>query len=181
MPATLVAPHAAPEVSAASLVSVENLSNGERMVALYASDMPDRFRYQRGDTAKLVAWVVQGAARLGLDELYRSAAYAHSYRLLWLTKMATEEQTRAHTDRFANARRLDRAESAAATLLCGPDRIDVAPSAVVRSRRSMVEGACYCEGAGWLPYDMGDGTYALTACPGHNPDGTMPTPSAVIS
>lgn len=181
MPATLVAPPVVSEVLAASLVSVGDLSSGERMVALYASDMPDRFRYQRGDQAKLVAWIVQGVARLGLDELYRSAAYAYSYRLLWLAKMATEEQVRAHAGRFANARRLVRAESAAGILLCGPNAVDVSPVAIARGRRSMVEGACYCEGSGWLPYDMGDGTYALTACPGHNPDGTMPTPSAVIS
>lgn len=167
MPATLVAEPVAPVVPSVPAVSVAELSNGERAVALYASDMPTRYRNRRGDLALLTFWVLQGVMRLGLDELYRSAAYAYGYRLLWAAGSATPEQDAAHARRFPSAARLDRAERLAAVLTC---RSEMTPEARKRGLRPLVEGACDCAGTGWVAYDMGDGTDALQACPGHNPD-----------
>lgn len=171
MPGTLVAEQVAPVAAALPAVSVEDLSNGERMVALYASDMPSNYRGRRGDSAQVNAWVLQGAMRLGLDELYRSAAYAYGYRLLWLANCTTPDQDAAHTRRFPSAKRLDRAEGLAALITC---RSEMTPEARKRGARILIEGACYCAGTGWVPFDMGDGTEAHQACPGHNPEGRMP-------
>ncbi|MGW1542557.1 hypothetical protein ACWCPM_20365 [Streptomyces sp. NPDC002309] len=168
MPATLVAENATPFTPA---VSVEELSNVERAVALYASDMPTRYRSSRGDLDLLTFWVLQGVMRLGLDELYRSAAYAYGYRLLWAAGSATPEQDAAHAHRFPSTARLDRAERVAALVTF---RSEMTPEARKRGGRPRVEGACHCAGTGWIPFDMGDGTEAHQACPGHNPEGRMP-------
>lgn len=156
---------------AGAVVSVSDLSSGERSVALYASDMPDRFRSRRGDDAQVTAWIVQGAERLGLDELYRWAAYAKGYRLLWMAGVNTPEQDAAHAARFPRASRLDRAERAAVVTVL---RTSVSRAAVARSRRPLVEGRCVCAGTGWLAsvFDPDDPTtYYRVNCPGHNPDG----------
>ncbi|MEU5197569.1 hypothetical protein AB0G86_26560 [Streptomyces scabiei] len=178
MPATLVAEHVPPVVPSMPAVSVVDLSNGERAVALYASDMPDRYKNRRGDIALLTFWVLQGAARLGLDELYRSAAYAYGYRLLRNAGWATREQDAAHVRRFPSAARLDGAEQLAALVTCLSTMTD---EAVKRGRRPLVEGACDCGGTGWAAYDMGDDTDAFQACPGHNPDGHTPLRSGVTA
>ncbi|MGW0599672.1 hypothetical protein ACWD11_21290 [Streptomyces sp. NPDC002776] len=168
MPATLVAEHVVPSTLA---LSVKDLSNGERAVALYASDMPSRYRGHRGDSDQVTAWVLQGAARLGLDELYRSAACAYGYRLLRLAGSATPEQDAAHARRFPSASRRNCAERVATALTFGSE---MTPEARKRGGRTLVEGACHCAGTGWIPFDMGDGTFAHQACPGHNPEGRMP-------
>ncbi|MGA5343297.1 hypothetical protein ACPCK3_30290 [Streptomyces griseoincarnatus] len=168
MPATLIAEHVASVALPDPAVQVEDLSNGERAVALYASDMPARYRVSRGDLALLTFWIVQGAARLGLDELYRSAAYASGYRRLRAAGWATPEQDAAHACRFSSASRLERAERLAAVVTY---RVAMTPEARERGRRTLVERACDCAGTGWAAFDMGDGTDALQACPGHNPNG----------
>ncbi|MGJ5833497.1 hypothetical protein [Streptomyces ossamyceticus] len=178
MPATLVVEHVAPILPSAHAVSVEDLSNGERAVALYASDMPTRYRNRRGDFDLLASWVLQGVMRLGLDELYQSAAYAYGYRLLWVANSATPEQKAAHARRFPSAARLDRAERLAALLTCGSG---MTPEAKRRGRQPLVEGACLCAGTGWVAYDMGDGTDALQSCPGHNPGGHLPVRAGVAA
>ncbi|GAB2327580.1 hypothetical protein [Streptomyces variabilis] len=159
-------------------MSVADLSNGERAVALYASDMPDRYRNRRGDLDLLTFWVLQGAARLGLDELYRSAAYAYGYRLLWAAGWATPEQDAAHARRFPSASRLDRAERLAAVVTC---RSTMTSEARKRGLRPLVDGACDCAGTGWAAFDMGDDTQAFQACPGHNPDGRTVLPAGVTA
>ncbi|MDF0371743.1 hypothetical protein OM788_001569 [Streptomyces sp. KA12] len=182
MPATLVAPRLTPPTSApAPLVSVEELSHGERKVALYASDMPNRYRYHKGADAQIVTWIRQGVARLGLKELYLSAAYARGYRLLEMSHAATPEQTRAHLARFANSRRLDRAESLAGLTVTGPGRIDISAAAIARSRRPMVEGACDCGGTGWMPLQVFEGEALSLSCPAHNPTGTRPNTRAAVT
>lgn len=178
MPATLVAEHATPVVAPALSVTVADLSHGERAVALYASDMPLRFMMRPGTEMTVAAWVLQGAARLGLDELYRSAAYAYGYRLLWLADWTTSEQDRAYKGRFPDARRWDRAERLATTFTVW-GKHSMTQVAKERGRHPMVEGACHCAGTGWIAYDMGDGTDALQACPGHNPDGRLPVRAEV--
>ncbi|MFI2302875.1 hypothetical protein ACH5AL_29145 [Actinacidiphila glaucinigra] len=181
MPATLNASHLAPELPATEAVSVSDLSNGERAVALYASDMPGEYRYRRGDDAKVFAWIVQGAGRLGLSELYRSAAFLRGFRLLWLARSATGEQKRAHALRFPNAARLRRAELLA-SLTVGMTQMSQA--AIDRSGRPQVEGACRCAGSGWFEvcFEPGDPTsVAWENCAAHNPKGHRPTPLAVVA
>src|SRR5689334_16551534 len=114
MPATLTRSHPASLLPSAQPLSPSGLSNMERAVALYASDMPQRFLMRPGTEATVAAWILQGAARLGFDEVQRSAACAYGYRLLWLADLTTAEQDRAHQRRFPNARRWDRAERLAA-------------------------------------------------------------------
>lgn len=184
MPATLVAPRITPDTSdAVPSISVEELWSGERKIALCASDMPGNYRYRRGDKAQLVAWIIQGAIRLGLEELSRSAAYAHSYRLLSLSNLATGEQIRAHRLRFPDSRRLNRAESIAHLVALGQDPVPYSAAAIARSRRPLVEGACHCGGTGWTevcfdPYDPT--AIASQSCPGHNPTGHLPGPSVAV-
>ncbi|MFI9767094.1 hypothetical protein ACIHJG_09555 [Streptomyces sp. NPDC052415] len=182
MPATLVAAHANHVAQVVPAVSAKDLSNTERAVALYASEMPNGYRYKGPDHhVTVLAWITQGAARLGLSELYRSAAFAYGYRLLWLARTATGEQTRAHKLRFPSADRLRRAESLA-SLTIGFPEARMTSEAIKRSRRPQVEGACRCGGTGWIDtcFDPDDPTTAVsTNCPGHNPEGYMPRPVVV--
>ncbi|MBY8879098.1 hypothetical protein [Actinacidiphila acidipaludis] len=141
--------------------------------------MPDRYRWTRGADAQVSAWIVQGAERLGLEELYRSAAYEHSYRLLWLAGLSTREQDTAHTVRFPCRPRLKRADGVASLSVL---RTRVSDAALARSKRPMVEGRCVCEGTGWYGnvFDPDDPTtYYESSCPGHNPDGLRTLPLAV--
>ncbi|MFD9966663.1 hypothetical protein ACFWYA_00565 [Streptomyces sp. NPDC059011] len=145
----------------------------ERAVALYASDMPAGFRYEKGDEETLSGWIVQGAVWLGLEELFRSAACACGYRRLWLADLATAEQRRAHRARFADARRLDLAERLA-SLVSVFAGVGMAQEAKDRAGRPLVEGACRCGGTGWITdgLDPDDPLTAyFRACPGHNPNG----------
>ncbi|MFE0804327.1 hypothetical protein [Streptomyces sp. NPDC058812] len=139
MPATLVAEHVAPVVTSSPAVSVTDLSNGERAVALYASDMPDSYRHQRGEDARLIAWIIQGVTRMGLDELRHTAALASGFRRLRQAKRVTAEQKRAHTERFPNAKR-DRRTGELASLLT----LSVPMSNEARDRglRYLLDGPC---------------------------------------
>lgn len=139
MPATLVAEHVASVASSVPSVSVEELSNGERAVALYASDLPDGYRYQRGDDAQLIAWIIQGAARMGLDRLRRTAALAAGFRRARTANRVTAEQTRAHAKRFPNVKRDRRTgELAALVTLYAP----VSDEARERGLRYALDGPC---------------------------------------
>ncbi|MXM62344.1 hypothetical protein GR925_02495 [Streptomyces sp. HUCO-GS316] len=109
MPATLVSLHAA------SAVSVEDLNNREREIALYASDMPTTYRYRVSDEETLKNWITQGAARIGLDALYVLAAENREYRRRWLNGQTTPAETAAHTRRFPESRRLRRSGELAST------------------------------------------------------------------
>jgi hypothetical protein len=176
MPATLSAPQVAPVTGL-----VEDLSNGERAVALYASDMPTSYSYRRGDDAQLGAWIAEGALRLGLPELYRSAAFLYSYEVLSLAGTATKDQERAHKARFPSAARLRRASSLASLTL---SMFRVSDAAIKRSNRPQVEGACRCAGTGWYevcfdPYEPT--SVALENCAAHNPNGLTPTPVRVFA
>lgn len=175
MPAMLTATHMA-SAPGPLTVSVKDLSNLERAVALYASDMPSRFRWRRSENATVSAWIVQGADRLGLAELYRSAAYLQGYLLLDMAHLATPEQDRAHRARFRDEHRLDRAEQVASSLTCLTDT-GMSQAAKDRGGRPLVEGACRCGGSGWIAdaLDPDDPTTGFhTACPVHNRTGTRP-------
>ncbi|WP_328725244.1 hypothetical protein [Streptomyces sp. NBC_00259] len=170
MPATLTAAHAAAPLVPVS-VSVRDLSNCERAVALYASDMPTGYRQRGRDYSQLCAWIVQGAARLRLGELYRSAAYAYGYRLLCLADLTTADQQRAHALRFPDGGRFEKAERMAGLVTCFAG-LGMSGAAMERGDRPGVEGNCRCYGSGWIRDrdDADDPTteYAMN-CPGHNP------------
>ncbi|MFF6916792.1 hypothetical protein [Streptomyces sp. NPDC012466] len=139
MPATMVAEH----VSSAGLpvpsVSVEDLSNGERTVALYASDLPDGYRYKRGDEAHLIAWIIQGVNRVGLDRLRDIAALEAGYRRCRARKRATAEQNRAHAERFPSPTRDRRAAELAALVTLF---VPVNDEARERGLRFLLDGPC---------------------------------------
>ncbi|MFF7330892.1 hypothetical protein [Streptomyces sp. NPDC008150] len=147
MPATLVAEHlalAAPGLSIDSLT--KNLCGMERAVALYASDMPSRFRFRRDLEPALLAWIGQGVDRLGREEVRRQASFFAGHRKLWLRDLLTPEIDRRHRARFPLARRLDMAERMASVtiMLTG-----VAPDA--RDLPEVIDGPCpKCDGAGKL-------------------------------
>jgi hypothetical protein len=177
MPATLTASPSASPVSlelGAAVSVIANLSNQERAVALYASDMPTAYKATGKSYAAVIAWILQGVARLGLAEVHRSAAYAYGYRLLWLADLTTQEQDQAHQSRFPNGRRWDRAERlASAFTMWGYCRMTRA--AKDRAGRPQVEGSCRCGGSGWITecLDPDDPTTRTARnCPGHNPNGS---------
>ncbi|PWI09611.1 hypothetical protein DIZ27_16140 [Streptomyces sp. NWU339] len=120
-------------------VSLSDLSNGERAVALYASDLPDGYRYKRGDDAQLVAWIIQGATRLGLDRLCRMAALEAGYRRLRALKRVTAEQKRAHAERFPDPKRDRRAGELAALVTHLASMSDEAQE---RGGRFLLDGPC---------------------------------------
>ncbi len=119
-------------------VSVCDLSNMERAVALYASDMPTSYRYRRTDDEELCDWIVQGAARLGLEELYRSAACASGYMRLWVEDKARPRHTAAHVARFPVQRRFDLAQRTASMVTIGHVR-EVSAAALERADRPIYE------------------------------------------
>ncbi|WP_435969210.1 hypothetical protein [Streptomyces sp. Qhu_M48] len=133
MPATLTLVHS-------GRISVRDLSNMERSVALYASDMPTSYRYRRGDDAKLCDWIVQGAARLGLEELYRSAAFTSGYLRLWVEDEAGPRHTAAHVARFPVEKRFHLTQRMASMVSLGPVP-GVSAAAMERSDRPMFETA----------------------------------------
>ncbi|WP_097911317.1 hypothetical protein [Streptomyces sp. b84] len=142
MPATLVTLHCVPSVS----IALEDLSNAERSVALYVSDMPDRYRYRRGDDALLESWIIQGATLLGLERLYRLAALLSGYQLAWMEKCASTVQEQAHAQRFPKTARLDRAGRMASLVSLNTPMSEAARA---RGLRPQFDGGCpTCEGSG---------------------------------
>ncbi|RSS90688.1 hypothetical protein EF903_12200 [Streptomyces sp. WAC05292] len=92
-------------------LSVSDLTNGERAVALYVSDMPTSYRFRRGDMPKTCDWILQGAARLGLEELSYVAALRQECRLGWLHGVTAEVSS---VEGFSDEARTERAEHLAA-------------------------------------------------------------------
>ncbi|MFG3379643.1 hypothetical protein [Streptomyces sp. NPDC047999] len=182
MPVTLTASHPVPVPPLVGVVSVSDLSNRERAVALYASDMPTRFVMRGSEQARVHGWMIQGAVRLGVREVHRLAAVAYGYRLLWLADLATAEQTRAQHLRFPNASRFSKAETTATLFTV---RTDLRMSQAAKDRGPRVEGGCLCAGTGWIAEsgDPGDPTMAgYISCPVDNPRGTaLPQRPAVIA
>lgn len=139
MPATLVAEHVSSVALFVPSVSVEDLSNGERTVALYASDLPDGYRYKRGDEAHLVAWIIQGVNRVGLDRLRYIAALEAGYRRFRARNSATAEQERAHAERFPNPERDQRAGELASLVTLS---VSMSDEARERGLRFLLDGPC---------------------------------------
>ncbi|MEU5218895.1 hypothetical protein AB0G79_22225 [Streptomyces sp. NPDC020807] len=121
------------------------LTGDERVVALYVSDMPDRFRASSVDKSQVAAWIVQGAERIGLEELRREAAFFYGHRLLEMSRVVPVDVQARHEQRFPKARRLEKAESlAAATKM--PTWMPMTPQAMARNSAAEVEGGCPCRG-----------------------------------
>ncbi|MFD8567104.1 hypothetical protein [Streptomyces sp. NPDC059639] len=141
--------------------------------------MPDSYRYKRGEDTQVEAWIIQGALRIGLEELYQSAAFLDGSRRLG--RYATDDQKKAHKRRFAKAARLRRTESLASLSLLWTKMTDAARE---RGKRPQVEGTCRCAGTGWtqICFDPEEPTsVASVNCPGHNPYGHIPTPVGVFA
>ncbi|MFD7888657.1 hypothetical protein ACFV3O_09265 [Streptomyces albidoflavus] len=102
--------------SATPGLAVHRLTNLERAVALYASDMPTGYRWRNADITTVIDWITQGVSRLSYAEVHRLARDARHFRLLWLANQATAEQTSQHNRDFPDSQRLKRVESAASTL-----------------------------------------------------------------
>ncbi|MGP3635697.1 hypothetical protein ACTU45_20425 [Streptomyces sp. 24-1644] len=142
MPATLMALPSVPSVQ----VELKDLSNTERAVALYVSDMPDRYRYRRGDDALLESWIIQGATRMGLETLYRLAALRSGFQLAWVEECTSAEQKRAQAKRFPKTARLNRAGQVASIVSL---HADMSEEAKERGCRPQFDGGCpACEGSG---------------------------------
>ncbi|MET7287582.1 hypothetical protein [Streptomyces sp. NPDC005573] len=147
MPATLIASQPVSALQAAEIISVSDLSNAERAVALYASDLPDSYSYGgRADDARLDAWVVQGATRMGLESLYRTAALHSGYGKSRAGKYLSSEQKRAEAERFPSRVRIRRSGELAALVTM---RVGVTDVARERGKRVEFDGGCpKCHGAG---------------------------------
>ncbi|MFF7990282.1 hypothetical protein ACFZDG_10890 [Kitasatospora xanthocidica] len=123
MHATLSAPLPAPrtvvsfpQAQQRAALLPEVTAGTARAVALYASDMPSTYRARPEDAARIEAWIVQGIERLGLDETRRRGRFLRSFNLLMLKGEDGPAVRAAYRKYFPQARRIDRAESVAATL-----------------------------------------------------------------
>ncbi|MEV3950060.1 hypothetical protein AB0K57_20750 [Streptomyces halstedii] len=149
-------------VTSPAMVGIEDLSAGERSVALYASDMPNRYRTT--DDVQIIEWVMQGIDRVGLDEVRRRASYAEGYRRLTRVRMATPQLAARHEQNFPKGNRLLVADRHAANLgLYAP----MSPDARTRNRAADVDGTCPCKGTRTIPlWQDADAAVGL-ACPVH--------------
>ncbi|MEU5412538.1 hypothetical protein [Streptomyces clavifer] len=98
------------------MLTTLRMTGAERMVALYASDMPTGFSWSRGVTPRVIAWVAEGVERLGFEDVYHSGMEAQYYRVLRLTSQAPAETRRWFRGRFPDRARLDCVEQAVAML-----------------------------------------------------------------
>ncbi|WP_369035811.1 hypothetical protein [Streptomyces adonidis] len=128
-------------------VDVTHLTYGERVVALYASDMPSR---RQGVTQEQVReWIAQGVARLGSAELLRQGAFERGYRLLDGHGLATAQMRAGHEQRFPDARRLKVIVRVVALNVY----VDgTSGAALARNRGAEVEGECPCRGTGTIHF-----------------------------
>jgi hypothetical protein len=153
-------------LAALSSVIVSELSGSERVVALYASDMPDRFRVGSVKPSQTAVWIAQGAERIGVEELRRQAKFFYGHRLLEMNHMVPVDVQARHEQRFPKARRLDKAESLAAASKM-PSWTPMSPEALARNGDAEVEGGCPCRGTGEIPRWMDEDAFVSLACPVH--------------
>ncbi|MET8544816.1 hypothetical protein ABZW03_29865 [Kitasatospora sp. NPDC004799] len=111
--ATVVSFPQAPQRIAPQVV----LSSGTALAAaLYASDMPNTYRASSKDAAQIETWITQGIERLGLDEAYRRGRFLRHFNLLMIEGKDGPDVRAAYRQYFPRARRIDRAQDAAAAL-----------------------------------------------------------------
>ncbi len=122
MPATLTAPRPAAQTSipASERPSLALLaqvtSSTARAVALYASDMPTNYRASMDDATRIIGWIIQGTERLSLETVGHDGASLRAFNLLMIEDTDGPTDRAAYAHRFPLARRIDKAQSAAATL-----------------------------------------------------------------
>ncbi|MFJ9376083.1 hypothetical protein [Streptomyces sp. NPDC101455] len=152
MPGTIAEQRAdAVTVEAASPVDVRDLTGAERVVALYASDMPNGRRHHTSE--QYTAWIVQGAERLGTKEMRRRALYFGGWRALGMHGLVTAQIQARHEQRFPQRHRLVRAGQGSA-LSVYVDR--PTPAALARNGKVALDGDCPCDGTGWVMLWGGD-------------------------
>lgn len=97
MPATLPATHA----ELLSPTAIAQLPDVSLVLALYASDYVNT---RRPDPAKLAAFMVDGANRLGISELVRNTCHLVAFWQQCADDATTSETWEAHRERFDNYR-----------------------------------------------------------------------------
>ncbi|MFF3731823.1 hypothetical protein ACFYXM_16240 [Streptomyces sp. NPDC002476] len=139
----IVAERRAEQVTTGVVPSVPDMTGSERTVALYASDMPTRRRYGTKDQVR--EWIVQGASRLGAEELRRRAELYNGHFMLAVGGLVTSDVQARHEERFPDGRRLRIAEQATATSKCFDG---MSKTAIARNTAAQVDGECACGGTG---------------------------------
>ncbi|MFE3828738.1 hypothetical protein [Streptomyces sp. NPDC059092] len=143
-------------------VVLADLSTGERTVALYASDMPARYRTT--DHTQVAAWVLQGVERVGLDEVRRRAAFDAGYRLLARGGHVTPQLTASQEQRFPKAGRLNCADRHAANLNLW---VQMSEETRARNGSAAVDGDCPCGGTRSIPLWRDEDATVSRMCPVH--------------
>jgi hypothetical protein len=136
------------------------MTQAERTVALYASDMPASRRRWSHDQVR--AWLAQGVERLGAEELGRRALFLAGHGRLSRSRVVPVQVQARHEQRFPVAGRLDRAGRVATDSVCWAGITD---AAMRRSGTAEVDGGCPCKGTRVVPLSA-DGSFGLS-CPVH--------------
>jgi hypothetical protein len=148
--------------SVVSAVDVADLSGTERVVALYESDMRNR---RNCTPDQLSAWIVQGAERLGVEELQRRARFAHGHALLEQVHVVPPAVQARHEQTFPNRSRLQWAGQMAANSLW---RVEMTDTARSRDREAEVDGECPCRGTRSIYFSDWDPDLSFSMmCPVH--------------
>ncbi|MEU1784475.1 hypothetical protein ABZ553_00775 [Streptomyces sparsogenes] len=160
MPGTITERHTAEAITP---VAIRDLTGAERTVALYVSDMPNGRRNHANEQVR--AWIVQGAERLGMEELRRRAEYFRGWRLLDMHGLATAQIQARHEQRFPKANRLIWADKTAAGNI---SREGMTEATRLRNGAAAVDGDCPCHGTGGIPVQtpFPDGSLMML-CPVH--------------
>ncbi len=90
------------------------ISSFSRSVALYASDMPNNYRFNVQDRDQIEAWIAQGIERLGLEEASRRGRFLQSFNLLVIDQNDGPAAHAAYRQYFPSVRRISRAQSVTA-------------------------------------------------------------------
>lgn len=136
------------------------MTQAERTVALYASDMPAKRR--RWSHEQVRAWVAQGVERLGVEELGCRAVFLVGHGRLSRSRVLPVQVQARHEQHFPAAGRLDWASTTATNSLCWAGITD---AAMHRTGTAAVDGECPCKGTRVIPLSA-DGSFGLS-CPVH--------------
>ncbi|MEV7500048.1 hypothetical protein [Streptomyces sp. NPDC093018] len=146
-----------------TIVDVRDLTGAERAVALYASDMPNGRRHYTKE--QFTAWIMQGAERLGVEEMRRRALYFRGWRLLDMHGLLTAQIQARHEQRFPQRYRLIRSDQGGA-LTVSTD--GTTKTALARNGLVDLDGDCPCEGTGGIAaWDDDAGAWHEILCPVH--------------
>ncbi|MGX1512918.1 hypothetical protein [Streptomyces collinus] len=126
--------------------------------------MPNAKRNHSNEQVR--AWIVQGAERLGTEEMQRRAAYLRGWQLLNVNSLVTPQIQARHEQRFPKARRVLLADQASAgNVWCHDGMTDTARA---RGAVVQVDGECPCRGTGDIAIWGGDPDVSFSQmCPVH--------------